>query len=170
VQLALPLPLPLPLKKATKMGMLLALASIVASQVGAMELATRHAMYGRNHRTIPGAQAPVSPLKGTPGSANCTTRWKTQPIDHFSWAGTPTGALTYQQRYLTYDKYWRNDTTGMIMFYVGEALDSTQWAPAFFNLAPVVAFECFYFNKHTNMHARTLFYICFFLFFLITPR
>ena len=109
---------------------MLALACIAASliQVGAVELATRHALYSRNHRTIPGALPPI-PVKGTtPGSANCTTRWKTQPIDHFSWAGTPTGALTYQQRYLTYDKYWRNDTTGMIMFYVGNEGDVQLYA------------------------------------------
>ena len=146
------------------MGMLLALASIVASQVGAVELATRHAMYGRNHRTIPGAQAPVSPLKATPGSANCTTRWKTQPIDHFSWAGTPTGALTYQQRYLTYDKYWRNDTSGMIMFYVGEApilLDPLLFF--IYWLCLWLYSDCLILT-HTHMHMCTrTWFICFFL-------
>jgi hypothetical protein len=92
--------------------------------VAAVELATRHALYGAQHRRLPGVAPPAAPPRGsTPGSANCTTRWFEQPIDHFSWAGTPTGALTYQQRYLTFADHWRNDSTGMIFFYVGNEGD-----------------------------------------------
>ena len=90
----------------------------------AVELATRHALYGAQHRRLPASGAPAAPAPvAQPGQANCTTRWMEQPIDHFSWAGTPTGALTYQQRYLTYADHWRNDSTGMIFFYVGNEGD-----------------------------------------------
>ena len=94
--------------------------------VSAVELAERMSLYNAGHRTF--APPAPAPARSTPGAANCTTRWFTQPIDHFSWAGTPTGALTYQQRYLTNDQYWRNDSSGSIFFYVGNEGDVTLYA------------------------------------------
>ncbi len=101
--------------------MLLRLATLIAG-AAAVELATRHALFGAQHRRLPSAPLPA-PRSTHPGSANCTTRWFEQPIDHFGWAGTPTGALTYQQRYLTFSDHWRNDSSGMIFFYVGNEGD-----------------------------------------------
>ena len=102
---------------------MLALLLSTLTGAAAVELATRHALYGSQHHRLPGVAPPAAPLRAHPGQANCTTRWITQPVDHFSWAGTPTGALTYQQRYLTYADHWRNDSTGMIFFYVGNEGD-----------------------------------------------
>ena len=100
---------------------------LILDSCGAIELATRNSLYGKHHKRLP-VSSPKPPDRDTPGSKNCTTRWFTQPIDHFSWAGTPTGALTYEQRYLTYDKFWRNDSTGMVFFYVGNEGDVTLYA------------------------------------------
>jgi lysosomal Pro-X carboxypeptidase len=60
-----------------------------------------------------------------PGTANCTELYFTNEIDHFSWAATPTGAFTYQQRYFVNDQYWRNGTAGSIFFYAGNEADVT---------------------------------------------
>ena len=57
---------------------------------------------------------------GFPGAQNCTTRWFTQFIDHYSFgqpSGAAAGEMTYQQRYLTYDHYFQPG--GPIFFYVG---------------------------------------------------
>jgi lysosomal Pro-X carboxypeptidase len=43
------------------------------------------------------------PSAGHPNSLNCTWRYITQPIDHFT---QPAGQHTYQERYCIYDKYW----------------------------------------------------------------
>lgn len=111
------------------MMLFIALAALGAVLVSAVELANRHSLFGKQHRRLPEDAWPAAPpARATPGSANCTTRWFTQPIDHFSWAGTPTGALTYQQRYLTYDAHWRNDSAGMIFFYVGNEGDVNLYA------------------------------------------
>ena len=101
------------------------LAAALAASAGAVELAARHALFSRQHRLLPAPAAPPPPPppRATPGSANCTTRWFTQRIDHFSFAGTPTGALTYPQRYLTFADYWRNDTSGALWVYVGNEGD-----------------------------------------------
>jgi lysosomal Pro-X carboxypeptidase len=112
-------------KKNKIISMLLAAVLLNAALVGAVELASRGALYGGHHHTTAPAQR--VPL-GTPGSANCTTRYFPQVIDHFSWAGTPTGASTYQQRYLTYSEHWRNDSTGSVWFYVGNEGDVTLYA------------------------------------------
>jgi lysosomal Pro-X carboxypeptidase len=53
-------------------------------------------------------------LSDHPGVANCTLNYYTQQIDHFNFASTPTGATTYQQRYFTYDQYWKKDETGLV--------------------------------------------------------
>lgn len=65
----------------------------------------------------------------TPGSHNCSTKWIRQRIDHFNF-GTPPGAPTadplhWSQRYLVYDKFYRNDSTGSIFFYTGNEGDVT---------------------------------------------
>lgn len=62
---------------------------------------------------------------GQPGSANCTTRYLTQNIDHFGWVSPPLGSYTYQQRYLTYDKFWQPGAGGAIFFYAGNEADVT---------------------------------------------
>ena len=57
---------------------------------------------------------------GFPGAANCSEHWFTQFIDHFSFgppAGAPAGQMTYQQKYLTYNKYY--EPGGPIFFYAG---------------------------------------------------
>ena len=64
------------------------------------------------------------PLRGTPGTANCTELWFNQTVDHFSWNAPPTGQYTYQQRYFVYDKYWDRQN-GAIFFYNGNEADVT---------------------------------------------
>jgi pimeloyl-ACP methyl ester carboxylesterase len=54
---------------------------------------------------------------GQPGAANCTERWFTQYTDHFTFGSQPGWPLTYQQRFQTYDKYYKPG--GPIFFYVG---------------------------------------------------
>jgi hypothetical protein len=96
-----------------------AIVALTLARACSRELATRHAAFNGHHPRLAVGSAPLrAPRAATPGSANCTTLFIEQPIDHFSWAGTPTGALTYQQRYLIYDKYWKNGSAGMIFFYV----------------------------------------------------
>jgi len=56
-------------------------------------------------------------LQGHPGVPNTTLHWYRQTIDHFSWAPTPTGEKTYQQRYFVNDTYWKRK--GPIFFYTG---------------------------------------------------
>ena len=58
-------------------------------------------------------------LEGCPGTANCTTHWIEQRIDHFNWAAPLANEShrTYSQRYFVYDKYWKPD--GPVFFYLG---------------------------------------------------
>uniref|UniRef100_A0A7S1Q9V3 Uncharacterized protein n=1 Tax=Neobodo designis TaxID=312471 RepID=A0A7S1Q9V3_NEODS len=64
--------------------------------------------------------------QGHPGAANCTTRWYTQYVDHFTFGSHPGWPETYQQRVLTYDKYYRPG--GPIFFYVGNEAPITAFA------------------------------------------
>ena len=70
---------------------------------------------GRHHRHPTHFQT----VHGFPGAANCTTTWFPQRLDHYSF-GAPSGAAapnTFQQRVLTYDKFFRPG--GPIFFYAG---------------------------------------------------
>ena len=91
----------------------------------ARELATRHAEVHAGAVRLSSAPARLPRTAGHPGVANCTLNYFTQDIDHFSFSATPTGATTYQQRYYTYDKYWKKDATGAIFFYNGNEADVT---------------------------------------------
>ena len=67
---------------------------------------------------------PISSLANeTPRSkellAQCTLRWKDTRLDHFSWVNT----ATFKQRYFVCDKYWKNDGSGVIFFYLGRVLE-----------------------------------------------
>lgn len=97
-------------------------AALLTTAASARELATRHAEVHARSPRIPGA-APAVPARATPGVANCTLNFFDQRIDHFNFAATPTGATTYQQRYFTYDKYWKKDNTGCVFFYNGNEAD-----------------------------------------------
>ena len=70
-----------------------------------------------NHPRIPGV-SPLPPLRvrDTPGSANCTTFFFRQRVDHFSWTAPPSGDGYWQQRYMVYDKFWKPNG-GAIFFY-----------------------------------------------------
>ena len=57
-----------------------------------------------------------------PSTANCTTYFIEQPLDHFSW---PTGTGTYKQRYYVYDRWWKK-AEGPVFFYVGACM-SSEW-------------------------------------------
>ncbi len=59
----------------------------------------------------------------TPTSANCTTYFFEQNIDHFNWGVPPGGVQTYQQRYFVCDQHWRTD--GAVFFYFGNEDDVT---------------------------------------------
>ena len=85
---------------------------LTCNSVSARELATRHEEIHKNSKRLP--QQPATPRSSSdhPGVANCTLNYFTQQIDHFNFASTPTGATTYQQRYFTYDQYWKKDETG----------------------------------------------------------
>ena len=64
--------------------------------------------------------------QGHPGAANCTTRWYTQYVDHFTFGGRPGWPATYEQRVLTYSEYYRPG--GPIFFYVGNEAPITAFA------------------------------------------
>ena len=67
--------------------------------------------------------------------AQCTLRWQNSRLDHFSWANT----ATFKQRYFVCDKYWKNDGSGVIFFYLGKDLKAPK---CFF-------FLFFFFEKKT---------------------
>jgi hypothetical protein len=95
----------------------LAVAATIISYngVSGRELATRHEAIHKNSKRLPQTATYTSTssrLSDHPGVANCTLNYYTQQIDHFNFASTPTGATTYQQRYFTYDQYWKKDETG----------------------------------------------------------
>jgi lysosomal Pro-X carboxypeptidase len=105
---------------------LVAAVLLAAAPASAMrELATRHAAVHARSRRLAGVAPPRAPPRGTPGVANCTLNFFEQTIDHFSFATPPTGAQTYQQRFFTYDAYWRKDPTGCVFFYNGNEADVT---------------------------------------------
>eukprot|EP00929_Paragymnodinium_shiwhaense_P097642 TRINITY_DN59276_c0_g2_i1.p1 TRINITY_DN59276_c0_g2~~TRINITY_DN59276_c0_g2_i1.p1 ORF type:complete len:531 (+),score=85.61 TRINITY_DN59276_c0_g2_i1:183-1775(+) len=54
---------------------------------------------------------------GHPGLGDVTEHWFEQDIDHFSWAATPTGEQTFQQRYFVNKTHWKPG--GPIFFYCG---------------------------------------------------
>ena len=91
---------------------------LLTSAVHGRELAQRHSAIHKHAPRLPASAASLAPpaARDTPGVKNCTLSYFTQRIDHFSFAATPTGAETYQQRYFTYDKYWDKEN-GAIFFY-----------------------------------------------------
>lgn len=89
---------------------------------------TLFALLAATTAAVVGAGAAAS--SSTPSSANCTTSWFTQSIDHYSW-GPIEGAggnLTWQQRYLINADFWRNDTSGAVFFYTGNEGGVTLYA------------------------------------------
>lgn len=110
-------------------------ARVVAVAAFALPCATAMGPFGRAkpaHPHIPGAVPRTAGVRPTaqPGSANCTTNFFTQTIDHFSWLAPPLGSFTYPQRYLTYDQFWNKDS-GVVFFYAGEWLGGgSRAAPA----------------------------------------
>ena len=59
--------------------------------------------------------------KGTIKEFPPTTKYFNQTIDHFSYYSGNTNndkSLTFQQKYLYYDKWWKKNT-GPILFYFG---------------------------------------------------
>jgi lysosomal Pro-X carboxypeptidase len=108
----------------------LILLTLLSLEVSCLrELATRHELIHKNSKRLSSLSSltkqPRNHLNDHPGVVNCTLNYFTQQIDHFSFAATPTGAITYQQRYFTYDKYWKKDETGAVFFYVGNEADVT---------------------------------------------
>ena len=57
-----------------------------------------------------------------PSTANCTTNFITQSVDHFSFSPV-TDADTFQERYYMYNKYWTPNTNAPIFFYCGNEAD-----------------------------------------------
>lgn len=53
--------------------------------------------------------------------SECTQRWRSSRIDHFSWANQD----TYQQRYFICDKHYTQSKAGVIFFYLGNEADVT---------------------------------------------
>lgn len=72
------------------------LSVILVATVTAVELAHRHAALTAQHTrfAVPPTSAPAPRI---PGPANCTERFFTQQVDHFSWVSPPTGVSTYQR-------------------------------------------------------------------------
>jgi lysosomal Pro-X carboxypeptidase len=69
-------------------------------------------------------------LLGRPTSANCTTSWFINTVDHFSPRIPPenNGSLNWYQRVLICSQYYTNPTTGVIFFYTGNEGDVTLYA------------------------------------------
>ena len=66
--------------------------------------------------------APPIPFGTTspkPSTANCTERFITQNLDHFSFATD----ATFRQRYFTYEKYYDHAKGGPVFFYTGNEAD-----------------------------------------------
>jgi lysosomal Pro-X carboxypeptidase len=63
---------------------------------------------------------------GRPSSANCTTLYYEQDIDHFSWAA-PGGSAktTFQQRYFVCDQHLNSAAPKAVFFYFGNEDDVT---------------------------------------------
>ena len=98
-------------------------------------------------------------LVGRPGSANCTTHWIQQPVDHFA----PSTA-TFKQRYFLCGTEYRTSKTDPIFFYVGNEADVTLYVNATglmwesaraFNAAMVFA-EHRYFGESLPFGSETL--------------
>lgn len=66
--------------------------------------------------------------KALPSTANCTEKWMTQPLDHFS--DSDDNQVTFAQRYFVYDKFWDKDGQGPIFFYCGNEADITLYINA----------------------------------------
>ncbi len=97
-------------------------ASALSAPARAARIAAAHP------RLESAAPPPPRAPRNTPGSANCTTLYFDQLVDHFSWLSPPTGPGTWRQRYLINDSVWRNDSTGAIFFYVGNEGPVTNYA------------------------------------------
>ena len=75
-----------------------------------------------------GLKTPLS--AATPTSANCTTLYFDQRVDHFSWRVPPvSGNLSYAQRYLVCEEFIK-PAPRAIFFYVGNEGDVTLYANA----------------------------------------
>jgi len=81
------------------------------------EGAARSYGIGRTVGLMPRIGAVDLSRQGHPGLPNVTRYWYTQTIDHFSWAPTPTGERTFQQRYMVNRQHWK--TGGPIFLYTG---------------------------------------------------
>ena len=69
-------------------------------------------------------------LAARPGSANCSTHWFEQRIDHFSPQLPPSGVSTYKQRYFVCGAEYRTSMDDPIFFYVGNEADVTLYVNA----------------------------------------
>lgn len=69
-------------------------------------------------------------FKDRPTSANCTTEWFQNTVDHFTPTIPPenNGSLYWYQRVLICSQYWTNTDTGTIFFYTGNEGDVTLYA------------------------------------------
>ena len=107
-----------------------ALLAIAAAGLGVHALgpAGRHLRLTAKHPRIPGVTPRAAAPRGTPGAANCTENFYNQVVDHYNFGVNPTGTIYWQQRYLTYDRHWRNDTSGAIWAYVGNEADVSLYA------------------------------------------
>ena len=78
------------------------------------------------------AAAVLLPLAAAqrPTSANCTTRWFNQTVDHFTTAIPPEngGSPSWLQRVLVCDQFFSGVASGSIFFYTGNEGDVTLYA------------------------------------------
>ena len=68
------------------------------------------------------SHAPTPTSAVQPSTANCTTNYINQPVDHFSFS-TVTDAETYSERYYVYDTFFKPNTAAPIFFYCGNEGD-----------------------------------------------
>lgn len=96
--------------------MVLALKALMLALFGT-GAAARGRGLGRPVGLLPRIGAVDLSLQGHPGMPNVSQYWYTQTIDHFSWAPTPTGERTFQQRFMMNREHWEKG--GPIFFYTG---------------------------------------------------
>ena len=72
--------------------------------------------------------ATSSLLSPQPGSANCTTHFFEQPLDHFAFPSSPPGSTGFwRQRYLVHESFF-DPQKGVVFFYTGNEGDVTLYA------------------------------------------
>lgn len=73
------------------------------------------------------AAAAVAAASARLGAKDCTTRYITQDLDHFSWESPSPGNVTsFAQRYMVHDAFWH--AGGPIFFYTGNEADVELYA------------------------------------------